>query len=241
MKTASVALIMLILFFSVLFAQPHDQAQVHSDLVEVIKIEGDVRYRPTPKDTWQSVAEGQKLGILAQIVTGEKSSTELSLENGVIRLIAENEMISIYQIVADGKSIKDLSWAKNVWSQVCRVLEKKKELLAKVDLVTGTKGSYRVDWSSYNFASLYWKDDQSKPQYPTLFHIQSAIAAMGKMIGSAVANDDKAELNYLIAECELMVGNEAKALEYFRKIEKNFPDTPWSKKASQRLDDQTKP
>ncbi|OQY28392.1 MAG: hypothetical protein B6244_07270 [Candidatus Cloacimonetes bacterium 4572_55] len=205
--------------------------------VTVSSTSGDVMFRPSPKKDWQPLKMEQNLKIPAQIRTGEKSRVAIRHNNGVIRIIGEKETIDVYQIIAHNKPIQDDKWTKSTWRDICRILSKEKKTLKNSSKISDLRGDYRVDWSSYNFSSLYWKDTQNVLKNPTLFHIQSAIYAMEELFKTAELGEksEKAELRYLIAECELMIGNETEAKEQFRQVQKNYPNTNWSKKAKDRL------
>ena len=154
-----------------------DEAGKHT-VVDISLVEGDVTYRLSPRDTWQPATEGTVLKVLAQVATGPDSRAEIRHKNGIVRIIGEKEMVSVYEVITDARPIHKSQWKKTAWGHVCRMLDEKKELLEKVDVVSGTRGDYRVDWANYNLAALYWKDDNTSVKLPTRFHVISAIAAM---------------------------------------------------------------
>lgn len=202
--------------------------------VTVIATEGETYYMPTPEEGEQPLQVDMELNILAQVRTGADGQAELKHDSGVIRVAGPNSRVAIYQIVKDCKVLQDKEWIGTVWQDICRILDQHNELLTKVDRVKEPKGDYRVDWESYNFASLHWKDKEPDLQSPTIFHILSVIAALEKMMDDA-ESIQKPELLYLRADCHHIVGNESEAQHLYKQVVADFPESDWSEKAKLKI------
>lgn len=209
-----------------------DNAQ---SVVHISVVEGDVAYRLSPRDNWKPAEVGMALKVLGQVATGPDSRAEIEHRNGVVRIVSARDTVTVYEIMVDARPLQPEVWSTGVWRRVCRVLDQNRDVLDKVDVVTNLRGEYRVDWASYALAALYWKDDNQNDQAPTLFHIQSAILALENLLNDPPQELDKAELTYLMAECERMAGNDEQARKHFRDIIRTYPDSPWSEKAKQQL------
>ena len=79
---------------------------------------------------------------------------------------------------------------------------------------------------------LYYKGAK---RYPSQDKLNKAIETLKKAVASAPKADNAPMQKYFIAQCYEKLGKQAEARDYYGRVSKDHPGTPWATKAGKDL------
>jgi TolA-binding protein len=124
----------------------------------------------------------------------------------------------------------DEDWLNTVWTQVDDMVQEEDYKLQETVTVAAVRGAEAEDSI---LDKLYYRGGK---RYPSQDKLKKAIDTLKK----AIEQDPKAaavpKQRFFIAQCHEKLGQLVEARAYYEQVTRAHPDTPWSQKSQERLD-----
>jgi tetratricopeptide (TPR) repeat protein len=189
-------------------------------VAKITYLERTVEVKFAGTDEWIPAEFGMELKDGDVVRTGDFAKASVELSDRKVLNLNPNSIVKIGEEKKSG-------WASKTWNRIRNLAKKSSSEESKVTVAA----------SAAIRASKVGEEegDLGLSEYPTEEELKKSIMVMKKMIRENPQSEMAPELQYLIGETYVHLGNLDRAKREFAKVVENYPDTDWAKLASEKI------